>query len=126
MDGDVFYPVSEFEDSNILELIRLHTFFEKLHDFVELNKTKRILSEWHKVISFTINNFLAVEMYEPTFFNRELALLSSFDRLDLKYQVDFSVIRTYLNEVFDSIENAPNYWAVQNKPVTVSTGEFPF
>lgn len=29
-------------------------------------------------------------------------------------------------QLFDSIENAPNYWAVQNKPVTVSTGEFPF
>ncbi len=106
MDGDVFYPISEFEDSNIFELIRLHTFVEKLQAFVELNKTKRILSEWHTVISSTIDEFLAVSAYEPTFFNRELALLSSFDRLDLKHQVDFSVIRTYLNEVFDSIENS--------------------
>ncbi len=106
LDGDVFYPVSEFEDSNIFELIRLHTFVEKLHAFVELNKTKRILSEWHKVISSSIDNFLAVASYEPTFFDRELAILSTFDKLNLKHQIDFNVIRTYLNEVFDSIENS--------------------
>ena len=105
-DDDVFYPVSEFEDSNIFELIRLHTFVEKLHAFVELNKTKRILSEWHKVISSTIDNFLSVATYEPTFFDKELAILSTFDKLDLKLEVDFSVIRNYLNEVFDSIENS--------------------
>lgn len=105
IDGDVFYPVSEFEGSNTIELIRLHTFVEKLHAFVEFTKTKRILSEWHKVISSTIDNFLAVATYEPTFFDRELAILSTFDKLDVKHEVEFSVIRNYLNEVFDSMEN---------------------
>jgi exodeoxyribonuclease V gamma subunit len=104
-EGDNFYPISEFEDSNMLELLRLNSFVEKLYAFTMGLKKRQTLSEWHKFIYNTIDDFLAISEYEPAFFDKELAILSSLNSLDINHEVDFRVIRMYLNKVFDSIVN---------------------
>ncbi|QOW09775.1 hypothetical protein Q73A0000_05030 [Kaistella flava (ex Peng et al. 2021)] len=100
-----FYPVSEFEDGDFFEIIRLNHFVETLYDWVKLKEEKRSLFDWIKHLERTIENFINIEEQDPNVFNRQLDGLMKVRDL-VSEDVPFAVIHYHLKKLFDNLEQS--------------------
>ena len=103
-DSESFYPVSEFEDRDLTTLIRLDYFVETLHDWSDKKKDCRSISEWVKLLEKTIDDFLEIDEYEPTQFNRQLGMLMKIGEMLKEKNVTYSVFHYHLKKVFENLE----------------------
>ena len=103
--GSSFYPVSEFEDRDIYELIRLDQFVETLHQWLMDRATKRDHQAWRKHIDETINLFLEIEEYESPVFNYELEKFSKTAVLSEGKEISFETIRYTLEGLLNGLED---------------------
>lgn len=102
--GEKFYPVSEFEDRSLYELIRLNHLVESLHCFLEERKESKTLTEWQTSIKNTIEVFLNVNEYEPSNFDKKLEQLVKSGALIPNESIAFNVIKYYLKKIFENQE----------------------
>ena len=102
--GESFYPVSEFEDQSLYELIKLNQFVEFLYCFSEERKAERTLAEWQSSIKKTIEDFLNVSEYEPSNFDRKLEQLVKSNEVIPNEKIEFNVIQYYLKKLFENQE----------------------
>lgn len=100
--GEDFYPISEFEDQSMYELIKLNQFVESLYSFSEERKEARSLGEWQSSIKKVVNDFLNVSDYEPSNFDRKLEQLVRSNDVIPNERIDFNVIRYYLIKLFEN------------------------
>ena len=100
--GEDFYPISEFEDQSIYELIKLNQFVESLYTFSEERKEARSLGDWQSSIKKVIDDFLNVTDYEPSIFERKLEQLVRSNDVIPNERIDFNVIRYYLITLFEN------------------------
>ena len=100
--GEGFYPISEFEDQSMYELIKLNQFVESLYSFSEERKEARSLGEWQSSIKKVVNDFLNVSDYEPSNFDRKLEQLVRSNDVIPNERIDFNVIRYYLIKLFEN------------------------
>jgi exodeoxyribonuclease V gamma subunit len=103
-DGESFYPVSEFEDRDLTTLIRLDYFVETLHDWLNEKKNSRSITEWTILLEKTIEDFLAIDEYEPTQFNRQLGMLMKIGKMLVEQNVAYSVFHYHLKKIFENLE----------------------
>lgn len=100
-----FYPVSEFEDSDFFEIIRLNHFVETLYDWVRVKEEKRSLFDWIKHLERTIENFINIEEQDSNLFNRSLEGLMKV-RDVVGEDVPFAVMHYHLKKLFDNLEQS--------------------
>lgn len=104
-DGVSFYPVSEFEDRDLTTLIRLDYFVETLHDWLDKKKKNcTSITEWTIFLDKTIEEFLAVDEFEPTHFNRQLGMLMKVGEMLGGTEVTYSVFHYHLKKVVENLE----------------------
>jgi exodeoxyribonuclease V gamma subunit len=103
-ENETFYPVSEFEDRDLTNLIRLDYFVETLHDWLVEKKNTRSITDWTILLEKTIEAFLAIDEYEPTQFNRQLGTLMKVGELLEAKEVTYSVFHYNLKQLFENLE----------------------
>jgi exodeoxyribonuclease V gamma subunit len=104
VEDESFYPVSEFEDRDLTTLIRLDYFVEKLHDWLDQKKNGRSISDWVKLVEKTIEDFLEIDEYEPTQFNRQLGMLMKVGEMLEENEITYSVFYYHLKQMFENLE----------------------
>lgn len=102
--GDDFYPVSEFEDQSMYELIKLNHFVDALQCFSKDCNQTRNLADWQTFVKKTIEDFLNVSEYEPANFDRKLEQLVTSSEVIPLEKIEFNVIQYYLKKLFENQE----------------------
>ena len=102
--GEDFYPVSEYEDQSMLELIRLNHFVDTLHRFSIERNQSRNLADWQVFIQKSIEEFINDTEYEPANFEKKLEQLAKSNEVIPFELVDFNVMLYYLRQLFDNQE----------------------
>ena len=102
--GEDFYPISEYEDQSMVELIRLNHFVDTLHCFSNERIQTRNLADWQVFIQKSIEEFINVTEYEPANFDKKLEQLAKSNEAIPSELLDFNVILYYLRQLFDNQE----------------------
>ncbi len=102
--GEDFYPISEYEDQSMVELIRLTHFVDALHCFSNERSQTRNLADWQVFIQKSIEEFINVTEYEPANFDKKLEQLAKSNEAITSELVDFNVMLYYLRQLFDNQE----------------------
>jgi exodeoxyribonuclease V gamma subunit len=100
--GDAFYPLSEFEDQAIYELIRLNHFVDTLQRFSKEKNQERTLADWQIFIKNSIEEFINITEYEPAYFDKKLEQLAKSSVLISYELIPFNVIQYYLTKLFEN------------------------
>ena len=103
-EDESFYPVSEFEDRDLTTLIRLDYFVETLHDWLDKKKNCTSITEWAIFLDITIEDFIAIDEYEPTQFNRQLGMLMKVGEMLVGTEVTYSVFHYHLKKIVENLE----------------------
>jgi len=89
-----FIPVVDFEESDRLELIKLYTFIENLHHWLEKRHATRNLSEWITFLEKeTLNVFISDEAYDTSSFRRLLGQLDQVVQHGLETSYNYETMR---------------------------------
>ncbi len=100
--GDAFYPISEFEDQAIYELMRLNHFVDTLKHFSKEKNQERTLADWQIFIKNSIEEFINITEYEPAYFDKKLEQLAKSSVLISSELIQFNVIQYYLTKLFEN------------------------
>jgi exodeoxyribonuclease V gamma subunit len=103
-ENESFYPVSEFEDRDLTTLIRLDYFVETLNKWLDEKKKMRSIKDWTILLEQTIEDFLAIDEYEPTQFNRQLGVLMKIGEMLVEKDITYSVFYYHLKKIFENLE----------------------
>jgi exodeoxyribonuclease V gamma subunit len=96
-DGQAFYPVDEFEESDRLELMKLLTFIDRLNKWLEKREESKTLSEWiHFLEQETLDVFISEQTYDTSRLRRLFGQLTQLVENNLNETYSFEVIRYYL------------------------------
>lgn len=105
-DGVTFYPVDDFEESDRIELVKLHHFIETLHIWLDNRSDSRSLGEW---ISFlekeTLDTFIGEQTHDTSKFRRLLGKLNRVFERDVNGSYTFDTIRYYLKGALSNMES---------------------
>ena len=93
-DETEFLPVVDFEESDRIELIKLHTFIETLHNWLENRNTTKKLSEWITFLEKeTLNVFISEEAHDTSSFRGFLGQLHQVVQHGFKMSYGYETIR---------------------------------
>lgn len=107
---DRFYPVDQFEESDILEILKLHQFVECLHNWLKERNQERSLKDWIsylEVDTFTV--FIEVEDLEHNGFTALIGQLHRMDTWGYQEKVPFSVIKYFMLKGLQGMESGQLY-----------------
>lgn len=105
-DDAEFYPVSEFETSDLYEIIRLNYFVEGLYEWATEKQKSRTLFAWVKHVEKTIEYFLEIQEFDPIQFNRQLEALMKVRELVAETTIPFQVMQYHLKQLFANMESS--------------------
>jgi exodeoxyribonuclease V gamma subunit len=97
-----FYPVDEFEGSQMIDLIKLNALFEQIVGFLAETKHSRTLKEWVEFLENCIDDFLKTSDYDFSYF---FSLLNSITQELIENEnLDFKVFRHYILKTLAGME----------------------
>jgi exodeoxyribonuclease V gamma subunit len=82
----------------------LDYFVETLHDWLDEKKNCTSITEWAIFLDKTIEDFLDIDEFEPTHFNRQLGLLMKVGETLAGTEVTYSVFHYHLKKIVENLE----------------------
>lgn len=105
INDTTFFPVTEFEDRDTLELLRLYEFVEELDMWIQNRKAERSLAEWVTFITeMTLVKFLDMKDYESFHFTKLLSDWMHASAFVENDKISFRVIHYHLSTLLNSME----------------------